>query len=72
MDHNGGLILGAGFTGLAAGYATGWPVVEASDVPGGLGASYYMLPGAPARDPLPPDDGEAYRFEVGGGHWIFG
>ena len=41
-------------------------------MPGGLAASYYMTPGTPHRLPEPPDDLTAYRFEVGGGHWIFG
>lgn len=52
-----GIILGAGVTGLAAGYATGFPIYEASNEPGGLCRSYYN---------------EGYRFELGGGHWIFG
>ena len=65
------LIIGAGMTGLAAGVTSGWPVLEAAASPGGICSSYYMRPGD--REPLsePPGDG-AYRFEVGGGHWIFG
>ncbi len=57
------LILGGGVTGLAAGYASGVPVCEARPEPGGLCASYYASAGGA---------GHAYRFEVGGGHWIFG
>jgi len=66
------LILGGGVTGLATGIASGFPVYEAADVPGGICASYYVRPGRAERLSAPPDDGEAYRFEIGGGHWIFG
>lgn len=51
------MILGGGVTGLAAGIATGEPVYEASDRPGGICSSYWI---------------NGYRFERGGGHWIFG
>lgn len=66
------LILGAGMTGLAAGMSSGCPVLEAVDHPGGICLSYYMRAGS--AQPLweAPEDGEAYRFENGGGHWIFG
>jgi len=66
------LILGAGVTGLAAGYASGLPVYEAEEWPGGICSSYYVRPGSTERLHTPPKDGEAYRFEIGGGHWIFG
>src|SRR5437899_8981085 len=66
------LILGAGVTGLAAGTASGLPVYEAADMPGGICSSYYVRPGDSARLPVPPPDEEVYRFEIGGGHWIFG
>ena len=74
------LILGGGMTGLAAGIASGLPVIEAEDQPGGICLSYYMRPdsSAPYSEPLAPgassgeDVDEAYRFENGGGHWIFG
>jgi protoporphyrinogen oxidase len=52
------IVLGAGMTGIAAGRASHGVVYESCDRPGGLCASYYVPPG--------------YRFEVGGGHWIFG
>ncbi len=65
-------ILGAGVTGLAVGWASGLPVYEAGQVPGGLCSSYYVRPNGSARLPTPPSDLEAYRFELGGGHWIFG
>jgi protoporphyrinogen oxidase len=69
------LIIGAGMTGLAAGISSGLPIYEAADIPGGICSSYYMKPGEP--EPLPPDAraedvDRAYRFEIGGGHWIFG
>ncbi len=66
------LILGAGVTGLAAGYASGLPVYEAASAPGGICSSYYVRPGSTQRLSQAPADGEAYRFEIGGGHWIFG
>lgn len=69
------LIIGAGMTGLAAGISSGLPVYEAAAIPGGICSSYYMKPG----DAEPVPDGasaaeldQAYRFEIGGGHWIFG
>lgn len=66
------VILGAGMTGLAAGIASGLPVVEAAASPGGICLSYRMRPGD--AHPLPEGDidDEVYRFENGGGHWIFG
>ena len=66
------LILGAGMTGLAAGLASGLPVFEGTHVPGGICASYYIRPNDAERLLECPSDGEAYRFEIGGGHWIFG
>lgn len=51
------LILGAGVTGLAAGISSGFPVYEARPAPGGICSSYHL---------------QGYRFETGGGHWIFG
>lgn len=65
-------ILGAGVTGLAAALASGLPVYEAMEQPGGICSSYYVRPDSRDRLPDQPDDGEAYRFEIGGGHWIFG
>ena len=66
------IILGAGVTGLAAGSVSGRSVYEASNVPGGICTSYYVSPDGSKRYAHAPDDGEAYRFELGGGHWIFG
>ncbi len=44
-------------TGLATGIASGFRVLERLDHPGGICASYER---------------DGYRFELGGGHWIFG
>jgi len=51
------IILGAGISGLTAGYKTGGTIYEASNIPGGICRSYYQ---------------DGFRFEIGGGHWIFG
>lgn len=66
------VILGGGVTGLAAGLASRSPVFEAREVAGGICASYYIRPGETRRLPAAASDGETYRFEYGGGHWIFG
>ena len=66
------IILGAGMTGLAAGISSGLPVYEASDGCGGICSSYYIKPGDTRKYSNPPADNSAYRFEIGGGHWIFG
>lgn len=65
-------ILGGGVTGLAAGISSGLPVFEAVSEPGGICSSYYIRPGETERLHQAPADEEAYRFEIGGGHWIFG
>ncbi len=69
---NNNIIIGGGMTGLAAGMVSGLKVCEAQEVPGGICSSYYLRSGE--NEPLytAPEDGEAYRFEIGGGHWIFG
>jgi protoporphyrinogen oxidase len=66
------LVLGAGMTGLATGFASQWPVFEAEATAGGICSSYYIRPNSTCRLAVAPEDGEAYRFEIGGGHWIFG
>ncbi|MBN1317290.1 MAG: hypothetical protein JXA42_17540 [Anaerolineales bacterium] len=64
-------ILGAGMTGLAAGWASGLPIIEAANTAGGICSSYYRRSqGGEKIDHVQSDD--AYRFEIGGGHWIFG
>jgi len=65
-------ILGAGITGLTVASKSGLTVFEAEDAPGGICASYYMSPGTKARERHLSDSIAAYRFEIGGGHWIFG
>lgn len=55
------LILGAGVTGLAAGITSGGTILEQRQVAGGICSSYYRA-----------TDSGTYRFEYGGGHWIFG
>jgi len=66
------IILGGGVSGLAAGVAGAGPVYEATAHPGGICSSYYVRPGSSQRLHQPPADEQAYRFEIGGGHWIFG
>jgi protoporphyrinogen oxidase len=65
-------ILGGGVTGLAAGLSSGLPLFEAAVEPGGICSSYYVRPGSQQRLAQAPSDENAYRFEIGGGHWIFG
>jgi len=66
------VILGAGITGLSAGYVSGLPIYEARSVAGGICTSYYMSKNKKGRSYVMPKDEEAYHFETGGGHWIFG
>lgn len=62
-----GIILGAGITGLSAGIVTGLPIYERSKHVGGICRSYrYNLEG---NESVGED---SFRFENGGGHWIFG
>jgi protoporphyrinogen oxidase len=67
-----GFVLGAGVTGLSAGIASGFPVLEAADQPGGICTSYYLREGRRERLTERPASDDAYQFENGGGHWIFG
>ncbi len=59
-------------TGLAVGSVSGAAVFEQSDGPGGICRSYYLRPGDTEPLDQAPPGRSAYRFEVGGGHWIFG
>ncbi len=61
MNTQKGWILGAGITGLAASYASGVTALEAEALPGGICRSFQLA--SPAG---------GYRFEIGGGHWVFG
>lgn len=72
MSNSKGIILGGGVTGLAIGVISGLPIYESAAYPGGICSSYYLKPGTEVRLPQAPVDGEVYRFEIGGGHWIFG
>jgi len=64
------IILGAGITGLSAGLTSKMKIYETRDIPGGICSSYYAIPGGKiSYTPLSKD---SYRFETGGGHWIFG
>ena len=66
------IILGAGITGLTASYSTGFPIYEAENYPGGICASYYIKAFSKKRLVRRYRSSEMYRFEIGGGHWIFG
>ena len=66
------IILGAGMTGLAAGWASERAVFEAEEKAGGICSSYYLQPGDTTPLPLAAGNCDAFRFEIGGGHWIFG
>lgn len=66
------MILGSGMTGITAGLVSGLPVFEAENIPGGICSSYYIKPNQKERLRVAPEDQEVYRFELGGGHWIFG
>lgn len=56
-DDIGNAIIGGGFSGLAAAAVSGGVCFEAAARPGGLCATYEL---------------EGFRFEVGGGHWLWG
>lgn len=61
MKSSKGYIIGAGMTGLAASYESGATALEAASEPGGICRSYIE------QSPV-----GGYRFEIGGGHWVFG
>ena len=66
------VILGAGMTGIAVAWSSGLAIYEAEARPGGICRSYHLRPGLKTPLADPSEDGESYRFEIGGGHWIFG
>ncbi|MEW5800155.1 MAG: FAD-dependent oxidoreductase [Bacteroidota bacterium] len=72
MNQETTIILGAGVTGLACGAATGYTIFEKNRYPGGICSSYYMTASGEERSAQRRTDEEDYRFEYGGGHWIFG
>jgi protoporphyrinogen oxidase len=59
-------------SGLAAGLVTGAPIFEQAEFAGGICRSYYLRPSQVVPTTRRPAADDAYRFEVGGGHWIFG
>lgn len=66
-------IIGAGVTGLAAGYVSGLTVYEAKSRAGGICDSYYVDDiGMKHESQSMGRYDKRWRFEVGGGHWIFG
>ena len=69
MNTSGRFILGAGVTGLSTAQDSRVPVLEENDWSGGIVTSYYH---APAQEPSRLARPDCYRFELGGGHWIFG
>ncbi len=70
---NNQVILGAGITGLSVGFKSGIPIYEAKSVSGGICASYYIRPDQSHETIYERAESEEdYRFELGGGHWIFG
>jgi protoporphyrinogen oxidase len=72
IKKNSMLILGAGITGLSVAITKSIPILEAQDIAGGICSTYYMMPEKSNRlKPVQKHKG-AYRFEIGGGHWIFG
>ncbi len=70
--HQNTIILGAGVTGLACGYKTGCTIFEKNDYSGGICSSYYLSKVENVRSLQRRSDEEDFRFEYGGGHWIFG
>ena len=72
MDEYKTIILGAGITGLATGFSSGNPIFEAENFPGGICSSYYIKPEEPENILSSRTDEQTYRFDNGGGHWIFG
>src|SRR3989304_6192504 len=70
MHRDALLILGAGITGLSAGVSLSKEIYEANNIPGGICTSYYVNP--ESKKTYLYTDGETYRFEIGGGHWIHG
>ncbi len=57
---------------MAAARTSGWRVLEATAEPGGLCRTYFIDPQTPNLRMSGPDTPDSYRFEMGGGHWMFG
>jgi len=71
-DNRNTIIVGGGVTGISAGYVSGLKVYESRVIPGGICSSYYINPDLQKVEYDSPEDEQSYRFEIGGGHWIFG
>lgn len=69
---DGVFILGAGVTGVAASLASGLKAFESAQTPGGICTSYYLHEGESTRRHQRAPAEDDFRFETGGGHWIFG
>lgn len=63
------IILGAGITGLSAGVNSETQIYEAKDIAGGICASYYV--NLDGKKYYYRENEESYRFEIGGGHWVW-
>ncbi len=67
------VVLGAGVTGLAVANVVPCTIYEASHFAGGICNSYYLdFSGKKLSSSESAVKQNAYRFEIGGGHWIFG
>jgi len=65
-------ILGGGITGLTAGAISRWKICEQSSMPGGICATYGILPKNGTKIFPPYIKTNVFRFETGGGHWLWG
>lgn len=63
------VILGAGLTGLSAGVNSEIQIYESKDIAGGICASYYI--NLDGKKYYYRENEESYRFEIGGGHWVW-
>jgi protoporphyrinogen oxidase len=68
----GNVILGAGITGLGAALSSGAAAYEATERVGGVCHSYYIDESGRRCDPSRQSVADCFRFEPGGGHWLFG
>ena len=66
------IVLGAGLTGLTAGFISGSKIYEQTDLPGGLCLTYGILPKNGTKIFPSRINNNVFRFETGGGHWLWG
>ncbi len=71
MTFGANMILGAGPTGLGIGIASKLPILEAESFAGGICRSFFLDRNGSKLNSSDLTD-NAYRFENGGGHWLFG